>query len=374
MIFSADRDKFIRMVQKSAGIVDKKTSVTVLSQVKLEADGDKVKMTCTDYDVVLIDRCDARVVRPGRVVLPGKNLLDVLKALSGKEFTAELTQGTLCLSAPGRSYKLSCMESDDYPNIEKPSSVPSVKVPIDVMLEVFDKTAFCMANTPERLNLNGVHLVMKPCDDGIELVCQSTDGHRLSSYRVTVPGSMDKPLWDEGVIVHRKGVLEAKKILASCEGDVEIGAVCYGEIVFKAGSSELYVRLIAEQYPDTSTLVHDNKEFEITVGTKALSEALKAVCIMSDPALLTITLEVSGDQLAISASDSRRGSGRAEVPVSFTGTPFAVGLNHRYFSDALDVTNSEKVVMKFSGAADPILYSPVSDTEKFSYILMPVDD
>lgn len=375
MQFSVQRDQFIRLLARAQGIVEKKSTVAVLSHILLETDGmDAVKLTCTDYDVVLMDRCPARVTREGKAVIGGKTLFDVIKVLPSVDVEFDKVDGErISVNAGSTDYSLPGFDPDDFPRIEKGDKEPSFSVPVSMLRRMILKTGFCMSQEEARMNLNGIYIRIREVDSGMALACVATDGHRLAKAEMVVDGKESPLDNDTGVIVHRKGITELKKILDSETGDVSIG-FSSGEVVFRVGNASLFVREIDEDYPDYETVIPGGFEQEVLVDVPEFLDAMRRVQPLADPNALTVRLEVEPEKITLSSANPQTGSGRTHIYADYNGEPFAVGFNQRYLQECASVIEAPQLVFRMVDPGAPCLIEPSDPDEGALYVLMPVDE
>ena len=375
MKFSVQRDQFIKMLSRAQGIVEKKSTIAVLSHLLLETDGDNaIKLTCTDYDVVLMDRCPAQVEKEGKAVIGGKTLYDVMKVLPSVDVKFSKESGErIVIDAGNTNYVLSGADPDDFPRIEKEDEEPSFTVPISTFRKMLAKTAFCMSQEEARLNLNGILFDLREEADGMTFICVATDGHRLAKVERLLAGKEPPVDLENGIIVHRKGITEVRKIIDSETGDVSIGFAS-GEVVFRAGNAALYVREIDEEYPDYTSVIPSGFESEFAVDGPELIEGMRRVLPLTDPNVLTVKLAVEAEKLVISSANPQTGSGQTSVYADFSGTPFSVGFNHRYLLDSASAVEAPQLVFRFTDPGAPCLLEPSDPDEGLVYVLMPIDE
>ena len=376
MKFTVQRDLFARLLSRAQGIVEKKSTIAVLSHVLIETVGEtEIRLTCTDYDVVLTDRCAARVEREGRLVIAGKMLHDIVKVIPSTDIEVDKDVSNRVHVKAGKfQYHLTGYDPDDFPRIEKPDSEPSISLPISVFRGLLNKVSFCMSQEDARMNLNGVLFDFKDEDGGLTLVCVATDGHRLARTSATFEGAKLPVRPDSDLIVHRKGVSEIRKILDSETGNVSVG-FGHGEVVFRAGSASLFVRLIEESYPDYESVIPTGFTQRVLMDTAELVEGMRGVAPLTDPNLLTVRLDIKAERITLSAADAQKGgTGSADVYADFEGEPFTIGFNARYLQEGIAAINGSQLVIKMNDAGAPALMEPADPTESFSYVLMPVED
>jgi len=375
MKFSVQRDQFIRLLARAQGIVDKKSTVAVLSHVLLETDGDDaIKLTCTDYDVVLMDRCPARVDREGRAVVGGKTLFDVVKVLPSVDIIFDKQDGErISLDAASSHYSLPGFDPDDFPRIEKSSSEPSFTLPVSTMRSLLVKTSFCMSQEEARMNLNGIFLDVRESESGLSLTCVSTDGHRLAKVETVLDGQVLPTDKDVGIIVHRKGINELKKILDGETGTLSIG-LGSGEVVFRVGGASLFVREIDEEYPEYNSVIPTEFQKEVRVEVAEFVEGLRRVLPLTDPNLLTVKLTIEPERVTLSSANPQTGSGQTHLFAEYEGEELSISFNHRYLVECASVIASPGLSMRMFDGKSVCVVVPSDPDENALYVLMPVDD
>ncbi len=375
MNFTVQRDEFARLLSRAQGIVEKKSTIAVLSHLLLETVGDdEIKLTCTDYDVVLMDRCPAQVVKEGRAVISGKTLFDIVKVLPNVDISVQKKDGERILVEAGKSkYNLSGFDPDDFPRIEKGESEPGFSIPVAAFKKMLAKTAFCMSNEEARMNLNGVYFdIRKDDDEKVSFACVATDGHRLAKVEHSFEG-IELPFENRGIIVHRKGITEVKKICDTEGGEIFIGFGS-GEIVFRVGNASLFVREIDEEYPDYESVIPVDFTRTVVVEVRELLEGMRRIMPLTDPNALTVKMEVRPETMILSSANAQTGFGETSLYADYDGDAFVVGFNQRYLQDSAAAIESQQLSLKMSDADSPCLAEPSDPEEGALYVLMPVEE
>jgi DNA polymerase-3 subunit beta len=375
MKFSVQRDSFIRLLSRAQGIVEKKSTVTVLSHILLEtvADG-RIKLTCTDYDVVLLDSCPATIEREGRVVLSGKALFDIVKVLPSVDISVEKDASERVeISTTNSHFILSGYDPDDFPRIEKADSEAGFTLPVVALRRMLAKTSFCMSQEEVRMNLNGIFFdIQKDSEDNVTFACVATDGHRLAKA-VQIFAGMDIPFESKGVIIHRKGIQELRKLLDSEASDVHVGFGA-GEVVFRVGSAALFVREIDDDYPDYQAVIPSDFTRQFVVDVPELLDGMKRVSPLVDPNVQTVKMEVRPENLVLSAANAQLGRCETTLFADYEGEPFVVGFNQRYLLDCVTSVESPQVSVRMTEPGAPCLVVPSNPEEGTVFVLMPIDE
>jgi len=374
MKFSVQRDSFIRLLSRAQGIVEKKTTVSVLSHIMLETLDGQVKLTCTDYDVVLLDSCPAQIEREGKVVLSGKALFDIVKVLPSVDISVDKDSAERVeITTSNSRFTLSGFDPDDFPRIEKADSEAGFMLPVGTLRRMLGKTAFCMSQEEVRMNLNGIYFdIDKDAEDNVKFACVATDGHRLAKAGETFSG-LDIPFESKGVIIHRKGIQELRKLLDSEVTDVHVGFGA-GEVVFRVGSAALFVREIDDDYPNYQAVIPSEFTRQFVVDVPELLDGMKRVSPLVDPNVQTVKLEVRQDKLVLSAANAQLGRCETELFADYEGEPFVVGFNQRYLLDCISSVESPQVAVRMTEPGAPCLVVPSNPEEGTMFVLMPIEE
>ncbi len=239
--------------------------------------------------------------------------------------------------------------------------------------KMLTKTSFCMSTEEARMNLNGVFFdISRDDDEKVAFACVATDGHRLAKVEHAFEG-IDLPFDSRGVIVHRKGIFEIKKILDTESGDLFIGFGS-GEIVFRVGNAALFVREIDEEYPDYESVIPADFTRAFTVDVPELLEGMRRVLPLSDPNALTVKMEVRPETLILSSANAQTGFGETSIFADYDGKPFVVGFNQRYLQDSAAAIEAPQLSVKMAEPGSPCLVEPSDPEEGALYVLMPVEE
>lgn len=375
MNFRVSSANLLSLVSKSKGVVDARGVVALTSHVQLVAEKDSITLTCTDYDVVLRSSCPAQVIVPCTIVAPGKLLLGALKSFSG-EVTGVLEASdsgrVLRLSGGGFKCSISCMDPDDYPRIEKSDFPQGFEVPVSVLRANLRLVDFCMASDSAYLKMCGVNMYIAARDDG-QAGFRSTDGHRLSVVQFSVRNCTADP--GLAVTVHSKGMRELFGLMDGLPGDaIVFVGVTRGEVLFRAGTGDLYVRVIDEPYPDVdSVLPLDKHSASVGVSSVLLAGAIRAVQPFVDVNRGTIDIQGSEAGLVVAATGLAGGEGSFTVDGAVVEGEFKFGLNWRYLQDVCAAVDKGALVIESRGDDYPIVIRDDA-CPFFVHALMPVVD
>jgi DNA polymerase-3 subunit beta len=375
MKFSADRGTLMNTLAKAQGIADKKGTVSnVLAHVLMESvDDGTVRVKCTDYDVVLITAFPAKIEKGGKIAINARSFYDSLRLWQDSTVEIEALPGGNVQCQCGRTKaNLMSFDPEDFPLIEKEEIAEGVTVPAKLLSHLAQRMTPFMSDDPSRMNLNGMLIKLRKGEEGAILTAVATDGHRLAVVEREVPGA-ELPFEEKQAIVHRKGVLEMRRLLEdSADGDATLG-FAMGEIVIRTETASLYIRQIEEEYPNYSGVIPSKFIGELRVNRAELTHAVKIASPIVDSHSQGIRMVIAKDRVVITGSRSDLGNVETEVFAEYEGPELTVGYNYRFLLDSLGNVDSEQVVLGITGAESPSLLKPEDETEQSQFVIMPME-
>jgi DNA polymerase-3 subunit beta len=361
-----------RALARSQGIVEKKSTMPILSHVLLEAQkSGELTVSATDLDVAVQGQhsCES-VAKEGKVAVPARSLFDIVKALPEATASLRKTQNNyLEIRSGAAEFRIVGLPAEDFPALPKPEKVPFVQVDAATMLGLIERTAFAVSSDETRYNLNGVFF--EPQEGTLRLV--ATDGHRLSLAEADSPGDFKLK---KGVILPKKGLFELKKLLAEAvEGgqekpSAELGFVESSAIVRRAGVT-LVMRLIEGTFPDYKQVVPKAGEKVLKVGRIRFLETLRRISILASDKSHAVKLELGKGNLRVVAQNPDLGEAKEDVTVEYQGEPLKIGFNARYLIDVLQVLAAEDVAFELADDLSPGVLRPAGE-QGYTAVIMPM--
>jgi len=359
---------FLNLLKWTQGIVEKRGTMPILSNILLESTQTGLKVSATDLEISLVAEAGAETKTPYRVVVNARNLYEIIKE-APEEVIKVTKKGDFGIEvASGKSrFKVIGMNPDDFPVLPQVSDKNAITVDADEFLEMIAKT-FSSASTDEtRYTLNGLYLVKVPKGDKAFFRVVATDGHRLSyaERETTTKWNLAK-----GIIIPRKGVAELKNLIASGDGELTV-SIDEKAILFRKGKIALTVRLIEGDFPNYEQVIPKKVEKIVSVDRNALVGALRRASIMTSDQARGVKLAFSSGAIEVSASHPDLGEATEEILIDYKGGNFQVGFNPRYFLDVLAVLEDEKVVLELKDEVSPCVIRSEFD-RGFLALVMPM--
>lgn len=367
-----DRTALLSTLYKAQGVVDKKSTVNVLSHLLIQPSADgTVRLTGTDYDVVLQADLPAEVLQAGSACVNGKSLFDVVKSLDAPTVHLRTLDNHWMEVVAGRSrFKLAGMNPDDFPTVTTPQDVTWLGISRATFKDLIEKTAFSVSDDETRMNLNGVFFkISQGPDNLVRLTMVSTDGHRLSR----VETDTEVQGWDgtgQEAIVHKKGVQEVRRLLEDDSTMIEVG-FARGFILFRSGGTTFTVRQIEDSYPDYERVIPASSPVKVEVNRQRMIQAIRRIAILTSSKTYIVKMELGDGRLAFTTSNPDYGEGRDEIDVDFTGDGMVVGFNYGYLLDALGVLKADTVMLECADGFSPTVITAPSEPGAL-FVVMPM--
>lgn len=370
MNINIPKGQLSRVLSMVQNIVEKKTTMPILSNVLLSAADGQLKVSATDLEITAVARTPATVHGAGSTTVNAKVLSEIVRELPEADVTLKLLEGErLEISALSSKLKIVGVNAGEYPSLPGMAVEVRSRVSASQLLEMINRTIYAVSTDETRFNLNGVCFEPIGEKEG-ELLLRmvATDGHRLSM--VTRPTSDLR--FSERVIVPRKGLQELRKLLDE-EVSAEVGLdVRDGFLVLETGEAKVSMRLIDGEFPDYNQVLPTTKGEVAAIPTAEFTQALRRVSLMVSDKGKCVKLDFSREHLRISSSSPELGEAREELPVTYAGEPLSVGFNARYLLDiAASIGEEPTLKVELNGELGPGKFFGEKD-ESCIAIVMPM--
>lgn len=363
MEFTIHKAEFVKALSTTQGVCEKKSTLEVLTGVYIGADKKKgLTVAATDLAVGVIGSYVADVKTQGSVVLQGAGLADIIRGLPSDEVKVKLQDNLRVTIKAGKAeYKLSAKAGDDFPKLPTPDTANMVELDSSLFLDMIDKTLYAVSLDETRAHLAGAYLVRQ--GDTLKMV--STDGHRLSI--VSRPSSSLTVDVKEGVIIPRKGLIEAKKFLAKKSDSTSIGVQGSNVYLTRDGVT-LSVKLIDAQYPDFAQVVPTKSANIAIIHRGQFADVLKRVSLLSPNGDVKLSLDKGSLDVSSRGHDNEA---QESFDVEYKGASMSIGFNARYIQEALGATSSQEILLAINDEISPCLITAMDDAG-YNAVIMPV--
>lgn len=365
-LLQIERDALLTPLQAVTGIVEKRHTLPILSNVLIERKQEKLNLIATDLEIQITTSCEAggKSTDDQSLTVSARKLQDILRSLpDGVETTLDVQANKVQLKAGKSRFNLQTMPADDFPKMANAGdSQARFSIPQKTLQELLLLVQYAMAQQDIRYYLNGLLLVL----DGSKIKVVATDGHRLSYAEGTLANTHDK----REVILPRKAVMELSRQLSSGDAEVEI-EIYASQVRFRYGNSELVTKIIDGKFPDFTRVIPVNYKKLIRVSREELLRSLQRAAILSNEKFRGVRWMLTDNSLRISCTNTEQEEAQEEMEVSYSGEALDVGFNITYLLDVLNNVHTNEIECSFGDANSSMLIT-IPGRDDFRYVVMPM--
>jgi DNA polymerase III subunit beta len=371
MEISVSRQDLLKELTATQSVVERKTTIPILSNFLLEAEGDRLNITATDLDQAIRTSAAVKVKKSGACTIPARKLYDYIKLLPESEISIKLLDNHWVQIRSGRSNtKMVGMARANYPQVPEFPAVAATSISVAALKTLIARTVFAISNEESRYTLNGALLIIK----AESLAMVATDGHRLAF--VEKPNeALEGISGEKRVLIPRKALQELQLLLASTEAEKIEFADDEHTLFFRVGHRTLSSRKLSGQFPNFEAVMpRDNSKFAV-VRSSELSAAIQRVAQFADERSGAIRLRLESNELKISANSTESGESEDTIDTPYSGDSITVGFNSVYILDflkALDNEGEVRLEFKDSQSAGQMRPEDPEAEYRYRYVLMPM--
>lgn len=370
MKFSVERSALLKALSRVQSVVEKRTTIPILSNILIGAENQQLAMCATDMDLEIVDALPATIGESGSTTVPAHTLYDIVRKLPD-DITLNIAmnegKNSMTISAGRSTYKLGCLPREDFPEMATNKAANTFMLPASVLRNLVDRTRFAMSTEETRYYLNGIYLHVAEEAGEQVLRAVATDGHRLARFQVPLPdGCAGMP----GVILPRKAVLELRRLLDEAGTDIRLD-VSEKMVRFTFDHVTLTTKVIDGTFPDYERVIPQNNDKYMEVDPKTFSRAVDRVSIVAAEKTRAVKLSMKDKALTLSANNDN-GSAVEEVEVeNNTDAAIEIGFNARYLLDVTQLLEGTQCRFLISDSASPAIVQDNDDPSSL-YVLMPM--
>ena len=370
MEITVSKFELLRELSVTQGVVERKTTIPILSNYLFEAGADRLSLTATDLDLSLRTSCNAKVKKEGACTIPARKLHDYVKLLPDADITIKLLENHWVSIRCGRSNtKMVGMARSNFPSLPVFPTAGVVKIPAQVLRGMIARTGFAIANEESRYTLNGALMVLKP--ESITMV--ATDGHRLA--HVERNGEKFEGVSGELKTLVPKKAMDELKSLVDAADDVETIEFAKDEstLFFRIGPRLLTSRQLTGQFPNYEAVLPKDNSKSILLHGDDLAAAIARVAQFADERSRAVRLRLEKGELKLSASSTETGESEDSIETDYNGETLTIGFNAQYITDFLKATGSGDVRLELKDSQSAGQLRPAEGEDyKYRYIVMPM--
>src|SRR5579864_6900422 len=368
MEISVSKFELLKELTATQGVVERKTTIPILSNFLFEAADDRLTITATDLDLSLRTSCAAKVKKEGACTIPARKLYDYVKLLPDGDISIKLLENHWVNIRSGRSNtKMVGMARANFPGLPTFPAAGSVKIPAQTLRSMIGRTIFAISSEESRYTLNGGLMVLKA--ESITMV--ATDGHRLA--HIEKHGEHFDVTGENKTLIPKKAMGEIYSLLQNSDvADVEF-AKDDSTLFFRIGERLLTSRQLTGQFPNYEAVLPKDNNKSVLVRCDDLNGAIQRVAQFADERSGAIRMRLEKNELKISSSSTEAGESEDSLDTSYTGDALTIGFNSAYLLDFLKAADTEEVRLEFKDPQSAGQLRPEgAEDYKYRYIVMPM--
>ena len=370
MEFTIEKDLFVKALQKIQGIVEKRNTMPILSNVLIEAEDDTLTFTATDLEVGMKSTYTANVIRKGKITLSAKKLYEIIRELPDEQVKLVTRDNDwVDISCGKAKFNIVGLSPDEFPFFPKIGENSFITLKSDVLSRMIEQTSYAICHDETKYNLNGILFKTVRENEACILKLVSTDGHRLCVAEQSV-NLADAEALEKGVIFPKKGIFELKKLCDEEESDILLGFIDNSAAIVK-GNTTVIMRLVDGEFPDYTRVVPTGNSREIYVKRELFLHSLKRMAILSSEKFKGIKFEIENGSMEISSSNPELGEAREELEVRYDGEKITTRFNARYLIDVLNVLDEEEMLLLLKDEMSPAILKQAKGND-FLSVIMPM--
>jgi len=370
MEFRIDKDTFLKALQKVQGIVERRNTMPILSNVLIEASLDRLNITATDLEVGMKSSYPVDTVKEGKITVSAKKVYEIIKELSDEKIIFSTKDNDWVEIRCGKAlFNIVGLSSEEFPYFPKVNDDSFIRLGSAILREMIEKTSYAICHDETKYNLNGVLVKALEEDGKVILRMVATDGHRLSIAEREISGTVSKEL-AKGIIFPKKGIFELKKMSEEEDEDLLLGFMDNNAVI-KKGNTVVVMRLVDGEFPDYTKVVPANNTRSVQVNRELLLHSLRRMAILSSEKFKGIKFDIKSGFMEISSSNPELGEAREELEIDYAGDPLTARFNARYMIDVLSVLQDGAIELLFKDELSPAIMKPAG-AAGFLSVIMPM--
>jgi DNA polymerase-3 subunit beta len=370
-VTKADLQKELQLCQ---GVVEKRSTIPILSNVLLKAADGRLQIAATDLDVTILSSCAAKVSTPGGVTIEAKRFFDIVRSLPDEDVHVQMQENNQMLIESGTAkFRLLGLPAEDYPTLPAVAATETVfSIGLDELKTMVAKVKFAITHEETRFQLNGALLKVQATK--MEMV--ATDGHRMALINFPQGNGTGgkKKGQDLTILIPRKALEEILRLEAGDGGTVRFG-VSENHLFFEAGERRLLARMIDVNFPNYMEVISRDNDRHVLVDRERLLATIRRISLVANERTRAVRFDFAPGKLTVSSTNPELGDARETVPIDYAGNPFFVGLNAAYVTDFLAAIDTPSVSLDLKDENSQCIGRPQAQEElpyEYLYVVMPM--
>lgn len=363
MKIKIEKNSFLQTLQKTQGVVEKRTTMPILSNILMEAKQGGLEIIATDLEVSFKDVCSAQVIKEGGTTINARKLFEIVKELPENTIEIEVKENNRTTIKSGKArYNINGLPVSEFPAFPSYNEGIMTVVNPEAVKDMIEKTVFAISLDETRHNING--LFFETENNKIRMV--ATDGYRLALAEKEVDTEIGLK---KGVIIPKKGVLELKRLLET-EGSLLMGFT-ENSGIFKKGDAVLVTRLIDGEFPEYKQVIPKGNDKTITIEKEKLASSLRRMSVLSTDKIKGVKINISKGKMELYSSNPDLGDAMEEMDIDYKGDNIEMSFNANYIIDALNILTTKDIVIELKDSVSPCVIKTIGSAD-YIYVVMPM--
>jgi len=369
MKLKINKEEILKGLQRIQGVVEKKNTMPILSNMLLTAEGDSIEIIATDLEIGLRGRYAAEVEKPGSVTVSAKKMYEIVRELPSEEVQIKVEDGNWVKIISGQSqFKLVGLPKDEFPSLPDVAEEGMIVIDGTMLRNMIKKTLYAVGENDARYVLNGLFLHMNQVKGGLNIRMVGTDGHRLSM----IDRIIDAKHKEESIIIPKKAMMELRRLLEEDSPNTELRlGFSKNHALFKRDGLVMVSKLIDGNYPNYLQVVPAKSTKKVTISKEVIAHAVKRVSILSKEKTNAVKLQLEKNRIILSTNNPEIGEASEELAVDYAGEGISIGFNSRYLMDVLMAMDREHIAIELNDPLSPCLITEEGD-EHYKCVVMPM--
>ena len=368
-VAKADLQKELQLCQ---GVVEKRSTIPILSNVLIKAADGRLQIAATDLDVTILSSCPAKISTPGAVTIEAKRLFDIVRSLPDEDVRMALQENnSMQIESGTAKFRLLGLPAEDYPTLPTVNVSEGYTIPLDELKTMVAKVRFAITHEETRFQLNGALLKVQPSK--LEMV--ATDGHRMALINFPTGSGGKKKGNELTILIPRKALDEILRLEAGEDGTVRFG-VSENQLFFEAGERRLLARMIDVNFPNYMEVIARDNDRKVMVDRERLLGTIRRISLVANERTRAVRFDFAPGKLTVSSTNPELGDARETVPIDYAGNPFFVGLNAAYVTDFLSAVDTQSVALDLKDENSQCIGRPSPPGDdlpyEYLYVVMPM--
>ena len=369
MKFNISKMDIFKSLSHLIGIVDKKNSLPILSNVLIEAKNNNLYLSATDMDISIVEKLSCDILEDGSTTVNAQIFYDIIRKVDDNTEVEIISNNgkIMTLRAGGSRFSLSCLPKEDFPIIDQNNDGININIHSNILFKLIDKTKFAISNEETRYFLNGLYFNITNENNKTNLTLVGTDGHRLAKFNKELNQDIDQAI---GVIIPKKTINEISKLLADTENNIEI-IISPTKITFFIGNLIFVSKLIDGTFPDYKRVIPPDNNNVLEIERDKLLSAVDRVSTVANEKSPVIKFKLLKDIINLNTVSNDNSTATEDLNFKYDGEELEIGFNSKYIMDIVNNLDDDKITIKLKDGSSPITAQEKSNSNLI-YVLMPM--